>query len=53
MSAGSTSSKDTSFGPQHEITVVDGNCPLMVGPTADFGHRLLRPVTSSKVPKQA
>ena len=50
--ASSLSAEATDFGRQHGVTVIDGGCPLMFGPTADFGHRLLRLVYSSKVPKQ-
>ena len=31
-----------SFGRQHGITVINGGCPLMFGPTADTGHKLMR-----------
>ena len=34
------------------ITVIDGGCPLMFGPTADFGHKLMRLVYAGHVPKQ-
>ena len=50
--AGSVSASATAYGRQHGITVIDGGCPLMFGPTADFGHRLLRFVYAGKVPKQ-
>jgi hypothetical protein len=32
--------------------VIDGGCPLMFGPTADFAHKLMRVVYAGKVPKQ-
>jgi hypothetical protein len=32
--------------------VIDGGCPLMFGPTADVGHKLMRLVYASHVPKQ-
>ena len=34
------------------ITVIDGDCPLMFGPTADFGHKIMRVVYAGPVPKQ-
>jgi predicted CoA-binding protein len=50
--AGSVSAAATDYGRQHGITVIDGGCPLMFGPTADVGHKLMRLVFSSHVPKQ-
>ena len=50
--AGSVSDAATAYGRQHGITVIDGGCPLMFGPTADFGHRIMRLVYAGKVPKQ-
>jgi predicted CoA-binding protein len=50
--AGSVSDAATAYGRQHGITVIDGGCPCMFGPTADFGHRLMRIVYAGKVPKQ-
>jgi hypothetical protein len=43
----------TDYGRRHGITVIDGGCPLMFGPTADFGHRVLRRVLAGHVPKEA
>ena len=40
------------YGRQHGITVIDGGCPLMFGPTADFGHKVMRLVYAGHVPKQ-
>jgi predicted CoA-binding protein len=48
---GSVSEEATTFGREHGITVIDGGCPLMFKPTADFGHKMMR-VMSGKVPKQ-
>jgi uncharacterized protein len=42
----------TDYGRKHGITVIDGGCPLMVGPTADLGHRVMRVVLAGRVPKQ-
>ena len=50
--AGSVSDAATQYGRQHGITVIDGGCPLMFGPTADFGHKVMRFVYSGKIPKQ-
>jgi predicted CoA-binding protein len=49
---GSVSAAATDFGRQHDITVIDGGCPLMFGPTADFGHKVMRLVYSGHVPNQ-
>ena len=49
---GSVSDTATDYGRQHGITVIDGGCPLMFGPTADFGHRIMRFLYAGKVPKQ-
>jgi len=40
--AGSVSEAAAEFGRQHGITVIDGGCPLMFGPTADVGHKAMR-----------
>ncbi len=50
--AGSVSDAATAYGRKRGITVIDGGCPCMFGPTADFGHKLMRLVYASKVPKQ-
>jgi uncharacterized protein len=49
---GSVSDAATAYGRQHGLTVIDGGCPLMFGPTADLGHRLMRVVYARHVPKQ-
>jgi uncharacterized protein len=49
---GSVSEAAADFGRQHGITVIDGGCPLMFGPTSDFGHKVMRLVYSGHVPKQ-
>ena len=51
--AGSVSAAATGYGRQHGITVIDGGCPLMFGPTADFGHKIMRLMYAGHVPKQA
>jgi predicted CoA-binding protein len=50
--SGSVSDAATRYGREHGITVIDGGCPLMFGPTADFGHKIMRYVYGGKVPKQ-
>jgi predicted CoA-binding protein len=50
--AGSVSPAATDYGRRHGITVIDGGCPLMFGPTADLGHKIMRLVSAGKVPKQ-
>jgi uncharacterized protein len=50
--AGSVSATATAYGRQQGITVIDGGCPCMFGPTADFGHKIMRRVYAGHVPKQ-
>jgi uncharacterized protein len=50
--AGSVSPAATEYGRRHGICVIDGGCPLMFGPTADVGHKLMRLVFAGHVPKQ-
>jgi predicted CoA-binding protein len=50
--ATSVSPAATAYGRQHGITVIDGGCPLMFGPTADLGHKVMRVVLAGRVPKQ-
>ena len=40
--AGSVSPAAADYGRSHGITVIDGGCPCMFGPTADFGHKAMR-----------
>ncbi len=42
MGGGSVSSSATEYGRAHGITVIDGGCPLMFDPTADFGHKCMK-----------
>ena len=42
----------TDYGRQHGITVIDGGCPLMFGPTADLGHKVMRLAYGRQKPKQ-
>jgi uncharacterized protein len=49
---GSVSPEATEYGRAHGITVIDGGCPCMFGPTADFGHKVMRVVYRRHVPKE-
>ena len=49
--AGSVSDTATVYGREHGITVIDGGCPLMFEPTADFGHKVMRVIYRGHVPK--
>lgn len=49
---GSVSATATDYGRQHGITVIDGGCPLMFGPTADLSHKVIRFIYASNVPTQ-
>ena len=48
---GSVSATATAYGREHGVTVIDGGCPLMFDPTADFGHKVMRLVFAGRVPK--
>ena len=50
--AGSVSPAAAGYGRQHGITVIDGGCLLMFGPTADLGHKIMHLVYAGHVPKQ-
>jgi uncharacterized protein len=51
---GSVSPTAAAFGRDNGISVIDGGCPCMFGPTADAGHKLMRAVLtlSGNVPRQ-
>jgi predicted CoA-binding protein len=49
--AGSVSDEATAYGRKRGITVIDGGCPLMFEPTADFGHKIMRVIYRGHVPK--
>ena len=49
--SGSVDDAATAYGREHGITVIDGGCPLMFDPTADFGHKVMRVIYRSHVPK--
>jgi predicted CoA-binding protein len=52
--AGSVSDTAAAYGREHGITVIDGGCPCMFGPTADRGHKAMRLVLTltGNVPKR-
>ena len=54
MGAGSVSASATEYGRKNAITVIDGGCPLMFDPTADFGHKCMKFFLSASgaVPKR-
>jgi uncharacterized protein len=49
--AGRVSDTATAYWHEHGITVIDGGCPLMFEPTADFDHKVMRVIYGSHVPK--
>jgi predicted CoA-binding protein len=51
---GSVSDTATEFGRERFITVIDGGCPCMFDPTADFGHKAMRLVftLNGRVPRK-
>lgn len=51
---GSVSAAATKYGREHGITVIDGGCPCMFGPTADRGHQVMRLLftLTGNVPRQ-
>jgi predicted CoA-binding protein len=54
VGTGSVSGAAADYGRQHQISVIDGGCPLMFNPAADFGHKAMRFVLSGtgKLPKR-
>ncbi len=51
---GSVSPGAASYGRERGISVIDGGCPLMFDPTADFAHKCMKAVftLTRRVPKQ-
>jgi len=51
---GSVSETAAEYGRDHGITVIDGGCPCMFGPTADLGHKMMRVLftAAGNVPKE-
>ncbi len=52
--AGSVSRSAAAWGREHGMTVIDGGCPCMFGPTADGGHKAMKVLLSltGNVPRQ-
>lgn len=52
--AGSLDPEAARYGRENGLAVIDGGCPCMFGPTADVGHRIMRPFLqlSRNVPRQ-
>jgi hypothetical protein len=52
--AGSVSPAAADYGRQRGIAVIDGGCPCMFEPTADFGHKAMRVVftLTGNVPRE-
>jgi predicted CoA-binding protein len=52
---GSVSREAAAWGRAHGIHVIDGGCPLMFGPDADAGHKVMRVVLSltGSIPRTA
>ncbi|MBO0729121.1 MAG: CoA-binding protein [Acidimicrobiaceae bacterium] len=52
--AGSVSRAAAEYGREHGIVVIDGGCPCMFDPTADFGHKVMRSIftLAGNVPRQ-
>jgi hypothetical protein len=52
--SGSVSEAAAEYGRRRGIAVIDGGCPCMFDPTADFGHKAMRIVftLSGNVPKE-
>jgi uncharacterized protein len=51
---GSVSPAAATYGREHGIAVIDGGCPCMFEPTADFGHKAMRRLLTltGNVPRQ-
>lgn len=41
---GSVSESAATYGREQGINVIDGGCPLMFDPTADFGHKCMKAI---------
>ncbi|MDH3294667.1 MAG: CoA-binding protein [Acidimicrobiia bacterium] len=51
---GSANPEAAKLGRDHGLAVIDGGCPCMFGTTADFGHKIMRPILqlTGNVPRQ-
>jgi predicted CoA-binding protein len=52
VGGGSVCDEATVLGRENGVTVIDGGCPLMFGPTSDGMHKVMRLVFTSHVPKR-
>lgn len=54
VGGGSVSEAAAERGRELGITVIEGGCPLMFAPTADFGHKVMRAMftMAGKVPRE-
>jgi uncharacterized protein len=54
VGGGSVSPQAAEYGRQHGVTVIEGGCPLMFDPAADFGHKVMRMALTAtgKVPRK-
>jgi uncharacterized protein len=52
--AGSVSEAAADYGRQRGIAVIDGGCPCIFNPTADFGHKVMRVMftLNGNIPKE-
>lgn len=41
VDAGSVSPEAADFGRRHQMTVIEGGCPLMFGPASDGAHKVM------------
>jgi predicted CoA-binding protein len=48
---GSVSAAAAAYGRTHGLTVIEGGCPLMFDPTADWGHKVMRMMFTGHLPK--
>lgn len=48
---GSVDPAAAAYGRSHGIAVIDGGCPCMFDPTADFGHKVMRLVCRRNIPR--
>lgn len=51
---GSVNPEAAQLARNHGLAVIDGGCPCMFGPTADVGHKIMRPILQlvGNVPRQ-
>jgi len=49
--AGSVNPAAAVYGREHGVAVIDGGCPLMFEPTADFAHKVMRVLFAGNIPR--